>query len=152
MSGRSDVPRFRDLSREKSIEILARNHIGRLAFSFHDAVDIRPISYVYDDGWIFGRTSPSEKLTTLKHNQWVAFEVDEIQGPFDWVSVIARGSFYNTDPWGSTSDIEFHQRAMTQIQRLNPAAFSAEDPTGFRTEVFAIHVDSVSGRSSSTEA
>jgi nitroimidazol reductase NimA-like FMN-containing flavoprotein (pyridoxamine 5'-phosphate oxidase superfamily) len=142
---------FRELTPEECIEILSRNHLGRIAFSFHDAVDIRPINYTYDKGWIFGRTSPSDKLETLRHNQWVAFEVDEITGPFDWVSVIARGSFYTTGPEGSMEDMNFHERAMMQIRRGNPLAFTDEDPTGFRTEVFAIHVDLLTGRSCSTE-
>jgi len=144
-------PQFRELSKDESIEVLTRNNVGRLAFSFHDAVDIRPINYVYDNGWIFGRTSESEKLTTIRHNQWVAFEVDEITAPLNWVSVIARGSLYRTDPGGSVQDVTFHNRAVAAIRRLEPRAFTPEDPTQFRTEVFAIHIDSLTGRSSSTE-
>lgn len=145
------VPTFSDMSTNECMKVLSRNDIGRLAFSFHDAVDIRPVNYVHDNGWIFGRTSPSEKLTTLRHNQWVAFEVDEIDGPFDWRSVIVRGSFYQTDPDGSTRDVSFHERAVAGIRKLNPVAFTNEDPAQFRTEVFAIHIDSLTGRSSQTE-
>jgi nitroimidazol reductase NimA-like FMN-containing flavoprotein (pyridoxamine 5'-phosphate oxidase superfamily) len=42
-------------------ELLTRNHVGRLAFSFHDRVDIRPIHYIYHDNWLYGRTSQSDK-------------------------------------------------------------------------------------------
>jgi nitroimidazol reductase NimA-like FMN-containing flavoprotein (pyridoxamine 5'-phosphate oxidase superfamily) len=151
MARNQTFPTFRELSPQECVEIISRNRLGRIAFSFHDAVDIRPISYAYDKGWIFGRTSPGDKLETLRHNQWVAFEVDEIAGAFDWVSVIARGSFYTTGPEGSMADMSFHEHAMTQINRASPEAFTAEDPTGFRTEVFAIHVDLLTGRSCSTE-
>lgn len=144
-------PRFRELSREECIEVLARNDIGRLAFSFHDAVDIRPINYAYDNDWIFGRTSESEKLTTMRHNQWVVFEVDEVTAPLNWLSVIARGSLYRTDPGGSAHDVAFHNRAVAGIRKLDPDAFTAEDATQFRTVIFAIHIDSLTGRSSSTE-
>jgi len=147
----SKQPQFRELNVDECLEVLARNNVGRLAFSFHDAVDIRPINYVQDNGWIFGRTARSEKLTTLRHNQWVAFEVDEIEGPYNWKSVIARGSFYQTDPGGSTRDVSFHERAIAGIKKQNPLAFTDEDPTGSRTEVFAIHIDSLTGRSSTTE-
>jgi nitroimidazol reductase NimA-like FMN-containing flavoprotein (pyridoxamine 5'-phosphate oxidase superfamily) len=147
----SNIPTFRDLLRDESLAVLTRNHVGRLAFSFHDSVDIRPIHYVYENGWIFGRTSPGEKLVTLRHNQWVAFEVDEIEGPFDWVSVIVRGSFFPTDPDGSEQQQKFHDRAVAAIRKLNPAVFTDEDPTQFRTQVFAIHVDSLTGKSCSME-
>lgn len=57
-----------------------RNRVGRLAFSFRDRVDIEPLHYVFRGGWLYGRPSPGSKLQTLRHNPWVAFEVDEIDG------------------------------------------------------------------------
>ena len=91
----------RDLSEAEIEELLKRNHVGRIAFSFRDQVDLRPIHYVFDNGWLFGRTSIGNKLETLRHNQWVTFEVDEVEGPFDWKSVIIRGAFYRFDPDGN---------------------------------------------------
>lgn len=91
-------PTFRSLTRAECDALLARNYVGRLAFSFHDRVDIQPIGYVYEAGWIFGRTSEGAKLTTLEHNRWLAFEVDEVRGPFDWTSVVVQGSFHRIDP------------------------------------------------------
>src|SRR4051794_12288615 len=67
------LPAFRDLTKEECESVLACNHVGRMAYSFHDAVDIRPIHYVFDDTWLFGRTSPGDKLVTLQHHQWIAF-------------------------------------------------------------------------------
>jgi nitroimidazol reductase NimA-like FMN-containing flavoprotein (pyridoxamine 5'-phosphate oxidase superfamily) len=72
----TDTPTIRELTDEEMHALLARNHVGRVAFSFHDRVDIRPIHYIFSDNWLFGRTEPSDKLVTLRHNQWVAFEVD----------------------------------------------------------------------------
>lgn len=95
-SGESQRPVFRELGREESEQLLLRNHVGRIAFAFHDRVDIEPIHYVFHGGWIYGRTSPGTKLTTIAHNRWVAFEVDEVQGLFDWRSVVVKGAFYLT--------------------------------------------------------
>ena len=150
MPSRSVEPHFRDLSREETIAVLTRNEVGRLAYSFHDSVDIRPIHYVYDDGWLFGRTSPGDKLITLEPNQWIVFEVDEIEGPLDWVSVIARGSFYRTTPEGSEAQVKFYKRAVSRIKKRDAKAFTKNDTTNFRTEVFAISIDSVSGKACST--
>lgn len=143
-------PRFREMTQRQSKAMLSANHVGRIAYAFHDSVDIRPIHYVYGDGWIFGRTSPGDKLITVRHNQWVAFEVDEVAGPFDWSSVIAHGSLYPTYEEGSESDRALRKRAVTALRKLMPTAFTSADPVAFRTEVFAIYIDSLSGRSSST--
>jgi nitroimidazol reductase NimA-like FMN-containing flavoprotein (pyridoxamine 5'-phosphate oxidase superfamily) len=144
------APVFRDLSRKEINAIVGRNHVGRIAFSFHDSVDIRPIHYVAARGWLFGRTSPGDKLITLRHNQWVAFELDEIAGPFDWESVVIRGTFYRLSPEGSKFDVALYRRALRNVQTLAPQAFTKNDPAPFRTELFGIAVDSMTGKASST--
>jgi nitroimidazol reductase NimA-like FMN-containing flavoprotein (pyridoxamine 5'-phosphate oxidase superfamily) len=52
----STAIRFRALDQAEIESLLARNHVGRLAFTFHDHVDIEPVSYVYADG-VIKRTS-----------------------------------------------------------------------------------------------
>lgn len=92
---------IKELTRVEIETILSRNHVGRVAFSFRDRVDIRPIHYVYKNGWIYGCTSKGGKLETIAHNMWVAFEVDEVAGTFDWRSIVIRGAFYIMSPIGS---------------------------------------------------
>lgn len=144
-----DKVTFRDLAPDEMRALLARNHVGRLAYSFHDRVDIRPIHYVYHDNWLYGRTSPSDKLVTLRHNQWVAFEVDEVRGPLDWESVVAHGSFYHVEKEGMPQR-ELKAEALELIRRFAPTTFRETDPVPFRTELFAIAIDSLSGRAAST--
>jgi Predicted flavin-nucleotide-binding protein len=145
-------PVFRDLSQEESESVLLLNHVGRMAFSFHDIVDIRPIHYVFDDRWLFGRTSPGDKLITLQHHQWIAFEVDEISGPFDWKSVVARGTFRRIEDGGTESDMALYARALRAVKALAPDALTDADRVPFRTEIFGISLDSITGRSCSTKA
>ncbi|MEP6904912.1 MAG: pyridoxamine 5'-phosphate oxidase family protein [Gemmatimonadales bacterium] len=145
-----DSPVIRELGMDEIQSLLARNHVGRLAFSFHDRVDIRPFHYAYRDNWIYGRTSPSDKLVTLKHNQWVAFEVDEVQGPFDWQSVVVRGSFYRLADEDSPSQSELREEALRLLRTYAPDTLRNTDPVPFRTELFAIAIDQLTGRAAST--
>ena len=146
------APVFRPLSTREITALLRRNHVGRIAFSFHDLVDIRPIHFLFDGEWLFGRTSVSDKLITLRHNQWVAFEVDEITGPLDWKSVVIRGTFYKLNPDGSKHDIALYHRALKAVRKLSPDALTEKDKVGFRTELFGIYIDATSGRSCSTKS
>ena len=141
-------PEFRSLSRAEIDAVLHGNDVGRVAYSLHDRVDIEPISYVYDDGWIFGRTSHGEKLRVLAHRPWVAFEVDEVSTPLDWRSVVVHGSFHLLDPDGSEIEQGTYHRALSALRGRYPATLAAGDPVPFRTEVFGIHVSEVSGRAS----
>lgn len=145
-------PSFRDLTRRESESVLRRNHVGRIGFSFHDAVDIRPLGYVFDKGWIYGRTSEGDKLVILSHSQWVAFEVDEVEGPFDWRSVIAHGTFYRLDREGSEFDVRLYRKGLAALRRLMPTALTEADPVSFRTQLFGVSVDSLSGRSCSSRS
>lgn len=139
-------PSIRELERDACIELLARNHVGRMAFSFHDRIDIQPLHYVYDDGWLYGRTSAGSKLETLEHHQWVAFEVDEIRDLFDWMSVVVYGAFRPIDPFGTDREQAAAERAVTLLRRLVPGTLSASDPMPHRAILFRVSVDDVAGR------
>ena len=143
----SDTPAsaIRELTREECEALLAKNHVGRIGFSYRDHVDIEPISYVYDDGWLYGRTGQGTKLRTLAHNRWVAFETDEIDAMTDWRSVVVKGALYLLEPGGAHA--ETYAKAVEVLRSLNPLAFGAQDPTPERTIVFRIHADQVTGRS-----
>ena len=141
---------IRELEPDEIHALLSRNHVGRIAFSLHDRVDIRPIHYVFADNWLYGRTSPSDKLVTLRHNQWVAFEVDEVKGPFDWMSVVAHGSFYHLTDESTPQLLEQRDEALKLLRSFVPETLRATDPVPMRTELFAIAIDRVTGRAAST--
>ena len=140
------APTFRELTRAECDAVLERNHVGRVAFSFHDHVDIEPVHYVYADGWLHGRTAPGGKIAILRHHPWVAFEVDEVQGLFDWRSVVVHGAVLVPDPDGSAADREAHAATLSHLRRLVPDTLTTGDPTPARLLLFRIHIDEVSGR------
>ena len=139
-------PTFRALSHVECDALLARNHVGRIAFAFRDRIDITPIHYVYEAGWLFGRTSEGAKLATIAHNIWVAFEVDEIRGVFDWASVVVHGTFHRIDLGGSPREQAAGARAIHLLREIVPETFEADDPVEFRTVLFRIAIGEVSGR------
>lgn len=150
-AGKAHVtPTFRMLDRDEIEAVLRRNHVGRLAYSLHDRVDIEPISYVFDQGWIYGRTSHGSKLTTIAHHRWVAFEVDEAKGAFDWLSVVVKGAFYLVGPHTTDRDDPAFAHGVALLRALVPETLTANDPTPFRDSVFRIHLDEVTGRGAST--
>lgn len=140
-------PQFRTLERDECTAILARNHVGRIAYTRGNRVDIEPLNYVYHDGWLYGRTSEGAKLAATA-GTWapVAFEVDEVEELFRWRSVVVHGGFYTM----LDDDVAAHEHAWWQgVQRLRtliPGTFTSRDPVGFRTVVFRMAVQEVTGR------
>jgi nitroimidazol reductase NimA-like FMN-containing flavoprotein (pyridoxamine 5'-phosphate oxidase superfamily) len=137
-------PQFRELSSDESHALLASKNVGRIAFSFHDKVDIEPINYVSDGEWIFGRTNMGTKLATLLHHPWCAFETDEVRDLFDWSSVVVKGTFYLLDPEIGSPDT--YRRAERLLTQLAPGTFSAHDPVPNRNIVFGIFAHEITGR------
>jgi nitroimidazol reductase NimA-like FMN-containing flavoprotein (pyridoxamine 5'-phosphate oxidase superfamily) len=137
---------FREMSRDEVEAMLMRNRVGRLAFSLHDRVDLQPMHYIYERGWLYGRTSEGEKIAALKHNQWVAFEVDEVTDLFDWRSVVIHGSFWIMHPRGSPRAEELWTKAAELVSKIVPGALTESDPVAFRQTIFRIAVSDVRGR------
>lgn len=134
-----------ELTTSESMSLLARNGVGRLAYSLHDRVDIVPINYVVDGVWIYGRTGLGAKLTSLAHHRWCALETDEVRGPMDWESVVVKGSFHLLDP--EVASDEAYEHALRLARELLPQALTADDPHPDRTLLFRIHIDTITGRS-----
>jgi len=143
-------PVFYELPQADALALLERHHVGRLAFTFHDRVDIEPISYRFDDGWVYARTSPGTKLTVVQHNPWVAFEVDEIESRFDWRSVVIHGTIYFLDPSGGDRDREAYATALELMRAVDADVMTAVDPAPHRTTLFRIHADRIIGRAART--
>ena len=149
-TGHHAEPRFRDLTPEECDAILARNEIGRIAFAFDARVDVQPIHYAFEHGRLFLRTSHGEKLVTLRHSPWVAFEVDEIDGSFDWRSVVVHGTFYLLPDDGAPAERRTRQHAMELLRHVLPATGTPADPVAFRDVVCEIVVDTVRGRAATS--
>ena len=145
----SGQPRFTKMTARDSRAMLRRHGFGRLAFTFKDRVSIQPIGYVLDGQWLYGRTSHGMKLVQLKHNPWVAFEVDEVEGPFDWRSVVVNGTVYFLNPGGQ--EHEAFPRAVKLFRRMDQRVLQPDDLAPHRTIFFRIHLDEVSGLQTSTK-
>ncbi|MEO6444671.1 MAG: pyridoxamine 5'-phosphate oxidase family protein [Gemmatimonadaceae bacterium] len=143
-------PVFRDLTTAECDTLLRRGEHGRLAFAGPERIDVLPIHYVYDDGWIYGRTAPGTKLTSVGRSPWVAFEVDEYEGLFDWQSVVVKGTIYLIDDGATERVEEQREHALRLLRRLIPQTLLPGDPTPDRTTIFRLHVDEMTGRAAST--
>jgi hypothetical protein len=117
-------PVFTVLTHAECETLLASQHVGRMAFTFRDRVNIEPIHYVYRDGWIWGRTQYGTKVEMLAHHPWVAFP----------------------DPDGSVQDQERFARGVEAFRTLVPEAFAVGDPTPSRELVFMIPAAEIEGR------
>jgi len=148
----TNKPVFSTLTDDEAWAVLSRNHLGRLAFMNANRVDIEPVSYVAADAWLFMRSADGAKLEALAHSPYVAFEVDEVKSPFDWRSVVVRGTIYLMSDDERHVDQATVDRAVEALRSFQPRALRDEDPTPFRRTVYGLHVDLLTGRKGALEA
>jgi nitroimidazol reductase NimA-like FMN-containing flavoprotein (pyridoxamine 5'-phosphate oxidase superfamily) len=144
------ITTFRDLTPDEAVALLRAHHVGRIAYAWREHVDVEPTHYVYEDGAIYVRTSNGAKLLTLRHSPWLAFEVDEAGGLYEWRSVVAHGTAYPLRADGPPHEQEAFAHGLALLRRLEPAALTPDDPVPWRNVVLRIQIDSLRGRAAST--
>ena len=147
----SPGPEIRALTGEECEAMLDRHQVGRLAYAFGPRVDIIPIHYVRDGAWLYGRTSPGGKIDAWIRSRWIAFEIDEVRGVFDWRSVVVHGGLYIIDADGSEEAAETLEHAIEVLRRLIPETGTERDPVPERGIIFRIHLDEVEGCTATTQ-
>jgi nitroimidazol reductase NimA-like FMN-containing flavoprotein (pyridoxamine 5'-phosphate oxidase superfamily) len=140
------LPEFLILTTADCRRVLARNHLGRLAFFNGKSVDIEPIGFALKGEWLYARSAYGTKIESLSRRPFVALEVDEVLGPFDWRSVVVHGTIYELPLDGSDAERRERSRAVNAIKAAMPGAFTGHDPTPERQIVYGLHIDKLDGR------
>ncbi len=81
------------LSPEEIEATLRRHRVGRLGCSANDRPYVVPITYAYDGAFVYAYSALGRKIAVMREQPLVCFEVDEVDGPSTWRSVVAEGLY-----------------------------------------------------------
>jgi len=140
----------RELDHDSAEALLRKHHVGSIALSFHDRVAISLVNYLYADRSIYGRMEDGPDIAVLRHDPWVAFEVSEIDGVYDWRVVAVRGSLELLSDKGPAKKVAEYHAAVDRMRAVVPAVLTPRDPMPQRVQVFRVYVDEMIGRESSS--
>ncbi len=144
---------FDTLSNKQLIDVISNNVLGRLGCHADGKTYVVPISYAYDGDYIYARSFEGMKLTMMRKNPYVCFQIDKMKSMADWESVIIWGTFEEL-----TDEKEREKGLKILISRILPnissnmAKLTPEWP--FPTNdfkridgiVYRIHIDEITGR------
>jgi nitroimidazol reductase NimA-like FMN-containing flavoprotein (pyridoxamine 5'-phosphate oxidase superfamily) len=82
-----------ELTRQQSEDLLRHEVIGRIGCHADGRTYVVPVTYVFDDGSIWGHTAEGTKVQMMRKNPRVCFEVDHMEDMANWQSVIVTGRF-----------------------------------------------------------
>ncbi len=84
---------FGNLNHLEIEDVLNKQIVGHIGCHANDITYIVPISYAYDGTYIYGYTFEGMKLTMMRSNPNVCFQVDNLKNLANWQSVITWGKF-----------------------------------------------------------
>ncbi len=102
---------IKDLDTKEGLRVLKENYIGRLAFISQGRPYSLPITYFYDEpnNAIVSYSGEGHKLNSMRLNNSISFQVDEIELASNWKSVLIHGEFEELS--GSDARYQLHQFA-----------------------------------------
>jgi uncharacterized protein len=95
---------IQELTRQASLDFLARMSLARLACTQGTQPYIVPIYFAYHDNCLHSFSTVGQKIEWMRANPLVCVQVDEVVSSQQWVSVIVFGRFEelpDSSEWGS---------------------------------------------------
>jgi uncharacterized protein len=84
---------IQELTRQASLDFLARTHLGRLACAQGAQPYVVPFYFVYHHAYLYSFSTVGQKIEWMRSNPLVSVEADEIVSSQQWVSVIVFGRY-----------------------------------------------------------
>jgi nitroimidazol reductase NimA-like FMN-containing flavoprotein (pyridoxamine 5'-phosphate oxidase superfamily) len=124
--------RFDAIGPRQCLELIASQHVGRVAWQAADLPQILPVTYTMHDGSAYFRTSPHGILAELARPTSVAFEVEELdqQTRSGWCIVLHGLASAVSEPdgvadlWATDSLVPWASENRTLFIRIRPERVS----------------------------
>jgi uncharacterized protein len=139
-----------ELNRDEIEQLLLRTNIGRIGCSADRRVYVVPITYAYDGEAVYAYSADGLKIRTMRANPQVCFEVEHIEDPAHWQTVVGWGQYEEL------SGADEERAAKLLLSRLGPLPMSATALTrprihgvaqeSARTTLFRIRLTEKTGR------
>jgi hypothetical protein len=144
------------LNRQQIDQVLHNNTIGRIGCNDGHKTYVVPISYIYQNGSIICHSLEGMKISMMRSNPAVCFEVDAMQSMQQWQSVIAWGQYEEL-----TDETEKYYAMKLFVERMmhmklsesgQPPHISQErvhprHPSNIHPVIFRINITELTGRS-----
>ncbi len=142
-----------ELKKDKIETLLKSQIVGRVGCHTDNFIYVVPMSYTYDGEYIYGHAYDGMKISMMRKNPKVCFQVDAMENMANWQSVIAWGEFEELK--NSSERKKALQKLMDRILpiissetvHLSPHwPFPSNDVESIKGIVFRIKVTKKTGR------
>jgi nitroimidazol reductase NimA-like FMN-containing flavoprotein (pyridoxamine 5'-phosphate oxidase superfamily) len=143
------------LNEDQQEELLKTQLLGRIGCSADGITYIVPVNYLYKSPYIYAHSASGMKISLMRKNPEVCFEVDKVENYFNWQSVICWGTFEEiTDMHGMEDAMQLLinriEPFMSQMDDAHPSHGFANRESDIGTEkeliLYRIKLNNKTGR------
>ena len=110
-----------EMTRNDCLNALSRASLGRLACARDNQPYIVPIYFVYEEPYLYGFTTLGQKVEWMRSNPLVCVELDEVEDPEQWMSILVFGSFEELQEPATSPEWDQEQRRALSHEECQPA-------------------------------
>ena len=127
-----------DLDKSQIDDLLKSELIGRLGCFDGNKVYVVPITYAYNNGYIYGHTKDGLKIHMMRNNPNVCFEIDWMKDMSNWKSVIVYGTFEELKGDDANNGLEILMKSIISNlgRKSSPPEASGHDNLGIENFAF----------------
>lgn len=139
-----------DMTRQASIDLLARARLCRLAYVHEGQPYIVPMYCAYADNYLYSFSTHGQKTAWMRANPLVCVEADEVSSLHDWATVIVLGKY---EELPDTPEHKAHREGAHALLQKRPVWWEpayvktvlGEKTRPIETMYFRIHIERISG-------
>lgn len=142
---------IRSMTRQESLDVLARTRLGRLACEHSGQLYIVPMFFAYDAHCLYAFSTIGKKITWMRANPRVCVEMEELVTRHEWATVIINGRFEELTHTAEHKELRRFAHRLLQRDPLwwepgyvKTVLEDIERPIK-ETTYFRIHIEDVSG-------
>ena len=135
---------LRQMSEAEAAEVLRRNRVARLGCVVGGYPYVVPVGYLYDGRSAYSHSLPGQKIAALRADPRACLQVDEIEGDWDWRSVLAFGDYQEIA--GEEERAHVLNGLLASFPRLTPVeSVISQGSDTPRVIVYRIRIRGISG-------
>ncbi len=127
-----------ELDKNQIEDFLKSEMVGRIGCcDYSGKVYVVPITYAYNNGYIYGHTKAGLKIRMMRNNPNVCFEIDQMKDMNNWKSVIVNGTFEELKGDDANNGLEIMMKTITSILTKKSLQTEVHTPDNIGIENFA---------------
>jgi nitroimidazol reductase NimA-like FMN-containing flavoprotein (pyridoxamine 5'-phosphate oxidase superfamily) len=145
-----------EMTADECRRALEKANVGRLACTREGQPYVVPINYVFDDTFLYGFTTLGQKIEWMRSNPLVCFELDEVVGHNQWMSIIVFGRYEElpNQPGFEQARIRAYTFLKKRVMWWEPAYISQahrDQPHSLTPIFYRIHIEKMTGHRATSD-